>query len=194
MVRKPVRKLLGVAVIGLLSAFVLAPSMAGAQTVLGEAAPPSPGACVITSITPTPLPPGGSVLTVAGTAPAGVELQIYYNELVGVDGKPTNPSATPVVTVLVPESGQFSVQTPFVSVTTDVSANYTFGNQNFYATGCADPAGQVVVRVAGETIARAPLAFTGSSETPTYALVGLGALVVGLVIVLAARRRAHANG
>jgi LPXTG-motif cell wall-anchored protein len=183
------RKLLGVAVIGLLSAFVLAPSMAGAQTVPGEGAPPSPGECVITSITPNPLPEGGSALTISGTAPGGVELQIFYNELQGPDGKPTNPSATPVATVVVPGNGQFSVQTPFVSVATDVSANYTFGNENFYATGCSNVAGQVVVR----SVARA-LAFTGSSDTSTYVLVGLGALVVGLVIVVAARRRAHANG
>jgi LPXTG-motif cell wall-anchored protein len=132
------------------------------------------------------------VLTVAGTAPAGVELQIYYNQVVGSDGKPTDPSATPVATVLVPASGQFSVQTPFVSTATDVSANYTFGNKNFYATGCSNVAGQVVVRVQGETVARA-LAFTGSSGTPTFILVGVGALVVGLVILVAARRRAHAN-
>jgi LPXTG-motif cell wall-anchored protein len=193
-VRYPVRKILGVALFGVLAVFVSAPALAGAQTVPGEGAPPSPGDCVINSITPNPFPPGGSVLTVAGTAPAGVELQIYYNEVIGADGKPLNAGATPVASVVVPANGNFSVQTPFVSTTTDVSANYTFGNQNFYATGCSNVAGQVVVRVTPATVAAQTvtrLAFTGSSNTPTYVLIGLGAVIVGVVLVVASRRRAR---
>jgi LPXTG-motif cell wall-anchored protein len=38
------------------------------------------------------------------------------------------------------------------------------------------------------------LAFTGSSETPAYVFVGLAALVLGAVFVVAARRRARTDG
>ena len=197
--RNTVRKFLGAAILGLLGAVVIAPAIAGAQTTVpgeGGVEPPSPGACVINDITPDSIPEGGSALTVSGTAPAGVELFIYYNEVIGTDGKPTDSGASPVATVVVPSSGAFSVVTPSVTTATDVSANYTFGNKNFYATGCANIAGQVVVRVEveGTSVSRGALAFTGSSQTPTYLLVGLAAIVVGVVFVVAARRRSRTHG
>ncbi len=39
--------------------------------------------------------------------------------------------------------------------------------------------------------AAAALAFTGSSDTPSYVLIGIAAIVVGAVLVVAARRRSH---
>jgi len=37
----------------------------------------------------------------------------------------------------------------------------------------------------------AALAFTGSNNTPSYVLVGIAALVLGAVLVIAARRRSQ---
>jgi LPXTG-motif cell wall-anchored protein len=199
-VRNPVRKFLGVALIGLLGVFVAAPAIAGAQTevVPGEGAPASPGICSF-SVTPAEIPVGGTQLTVTGVVPIGAaQVQVFYNaDLLTFDEFKNPPAGVTPVGVGTPDaSGNFSI-TPGVVVTTatDVAVNYTFGNKNFYATLCSNPAGANVTRinVAGETVAR-PLAFTGSSETPTYVLVGLGAIAVGLVFVVAARRRSRVHG
>ena len=75
--------------------------------------------------------------------------------------------------------------------------NFTFGNQNAYTAACAGVAGEVVVRVQAAQVTRPPvveaqaLAFTGSSDTPMYVLIGIAAIVIGTVLVVAARRRSH---
>jgi LPXTG-motif cell wall-anchored protein len=48
-------------------------------------------------------------------------------------------------------------------------------------------AGQIQVSAASS----GSLAFTGSNQTLTYVLIALGLLAVGLVLVVATRRRAH---
>ena len=50
-------------------------------------------------------------------------------------------------------------------------------------------AGQIQVSAA--TSGSGSLAFTGSNQTLTYVLIALGLLAVGLVLVVATRRRAH---
>jgi LPXTG-motif cell wall-anchored protein len=73
-----------------------------------------------------------------------------------------------------------------------VSVNYTYGNKNAYVTGCTGPGGVTVLRAEGAAKA-ANLAFTGSSNTTTYVLIGAAAIVLGIVLVVAARRRSHVN-
>jgi LPXTG-motif cell wall-anchored protein len=81
----------------------------------------------------------------------------------------------------------------------DVTVGITDSPSSVYPPSdfCTDPFDGT--RVADEVVRRsaatsaASLAFTGSSGTPTYVLIGVGALAVGLVIVVAARRRVHAN-
>ncbi len=97
-----------------------------------------------------------------------------------------------------------------MTAATDISVNVTHGNQNAYGSGCATPEGDVVMRVEVKSSeatkprsheatkprsheatkpAAAALAFTGSSDTPSYVLIGIAAIVVGAVLVVAARRR-----
>ena len=71
----------------------------------------------------------------------------------------------------------------------NVSANYTYGPKNAYTTGCATVNGLVVVRV--EAQAATKLAFTGSNNTPSLILIGTVALIAGLVLVIAVRRRSE---
>ena len=189
--RNPVRKFLGAALIGLLGVFVAAPAIAGAQTVPGEGAPPVPGDCTF-SVTPNPVAALPANVTIAGTAPAGVTVELFVNGS-------TTPSASQVLPAS-PNPASFSFPLTVTTNNTQVDINYTYGNQNAYVQGCTDVAGTVVTRitvqVAGTTVVAAPaaLAFTGSNNTPTYVLIGVGAVVIGLVLVVAARRRSRVHG
>ena len=82
--------------------------------------------------------------------------------------------------------------------TVGISVNFTYGNQNAYTSVCTNTAvaGETVVRVKSEVVTRpaaaaAALAFTGSSDTPSFVLIGIAAVLVGAVLVVAARRRSH---
>jgi LPXTG-motif cell wall-anchored protein len=190
-VRNPVRKIWGVALVGVLGALFAFPMLAaGAQSGEGGVAPAPPGDCVILSVAPNPVPAFGTQVSITGTAPNGVTIVLFAN------GSPaTANSGTDVVSQLVTDN-TFSLKYT-VNSAVDLSVNFTFGNQNAYTAGCATPAGEVVVRVdvAGQAVTRTPtaqaqaLAFTGSNDTPSYVLVGVAALVVGGVLVVAARRR-----
>jgi LPXTG-motif cell wall-anchored protein len=109
------------------------------------------------------------------------------------NGVPAVAGPGDVVSQLVTD-GTFTL-TYTVTAATDISVNFTYGNQNAYTAGCALPSGEVVVRVdvkATETARpAASLAFTGSSDTPSYVLIGIAAVVVGAVLVVAARRRSN---
>jgi LPXTG-motif cell wall-anchored protein len=52
-----------------------------------------------------------------------------------------------------------------------------------------DPASATQQAAAGSR----SLAFTGSNDTPSYVLVGIAALVLGAVLVIAARRRSQVS-
>ncbi|MFN8027727.1 MAG: LPXTG cell wall anchor domain-containing protein [Acidimicrobiia bacterium] len=187
------RKIFGAALIATVSVFVLAPAIAGAQTttttfVPGEGAPPVPGDCTF-SVTPNPVAALPANVTVAGTAPAGVTVELFVNGS-------TTPAATQTLAAS-PDPAPFSFPLTVTANNTQVDINYTYGSQNAYVQGCTDVAGTVVTRItvqtAGENVAR-PLAFTGSNNTPTYVIIGAAAIVVGLVLVVAARRRSRVHG
>jgi LPXTG-motif cell wall-anchored protein len=191
-VRNPVRKFMGLALIGVFGALFALPMLAaGAQSGENGVPPDPPGDCVILSVAPNPIPAFGTQVTVSGTAPNGVTMVLF------ADGNPATPnSGTDVVTQLVTDN-TFTLKYT-VNAAVDLSVNFTFGNQNAYTAGCATPGGEVVVRVdvaAAEVTrpAAQALAFTGSSDTPSYVLIGIAAVVLGAVLVVAARRRSQVS-
>jgi LPXTG-motif cell wall-anchored protein len=183
---------------GALCALSVMPMLAaGAQTVPGEggAQPDPPGDCVILSVAPSPVPAFPTQVTVSGTAPNGVRMVLY------ADGVPAVPQAPSDVVVQDVTDNTFVLKYT-VNQPTNLSVNFTFGTDNgtdnAYTAGCATPGGEVVVRVevkAAEVKAAraktAALAFTGSSDTPSYVLIGIAAVVLGAVLVVAARRRSR---
>lgn len=184
--RNPVRKLMGVALVGVLGALFAMPMLAA-----GAADPPAPpGNCVILSVTPNPVTAFPATVTVSGTVPSGVHVTLYAQ---------TPPGTGPVVAVdqQDPVGTTFSLST-VLTASSNLSVNFTFGNQNAYTATCATPGGAVVVLVEAAQVtkpaaAAAALAFTGSNDTPSYVLVGIAALMLGAVLVVAARRRSQVS-
>jgi LPXTG-motif cell wall-anchored protein len=193
-VRHPVRKFVGVALIGVLAVFAMPMLAAGAANNSDDAGsggvdPPSPGLCINFNATAPNGIPGDVVGSV--DVPAGANLVI-------ITFTPTGG---------VPETHEFDVPSPAggtigftfpITTTGVVTANYLYGNQNAYATGCTGPGGILAIEISRPVPAAAPaaaakLAFTGSSDTPTYVLIGVAALVFGLVLVVAARRRSQVS-
>ena len=130
--RNPVRKFLGTALIGLLGVFVAAPAIAGAQTVPGEAHRRFP-ATAPSSVTPNPVAALPANVTVAGTAPGGVTVELFVNGS-------TTPSASQTLPAT-PDPGSFSFPLTVTVNNTQVDVNYTYGNKNAYVQGCTDVAG-----------------------------------------------------
>ncbi len=184
--RKSVRRLLGVALIGLVSAFVLAPTLAGAQTVPGEGpAPEPPGDC--TYVAPATVAALGDTITITGNAPAGVTVQLFVNG-----------GANPAQQVVLPNSPAFPAFSFNLQITADPTSfavSYLYGNKNAYTATCSAGGveGAVVSRVTVANNTASRLAFTGSSDTPTYVIVGAAAVILGLVFVVGARRRARTD-
>jgi LPXTG-motif cell wall-anchored protein len=193
-VRNPVRKMVGVALMAVLAALALPMLAAGAQTngsTGSNGVPPDPpGDCVILSVTPNPITALGTQVTVTGTAPStdNTTVVLYANGIPATANGAGDVVSQPVT------DGTFTLKYTVTAAPVDLSVNFTFGNQNAYTAGCATPGGEVVVRVTleAEQVTKPPaaaLAFTGSSDTPSYVLIGIAALVVGTVLVVAARRR-----
>jgi len=181
-VRKPVRSIWAAALAGVLGALfafpVLAPG-AGAQTT---------SVCTFTASGTAP-----GTIDVSVTSPAGAtEVRVTFT--------PDDASSTPQVFSRTPPAGggvtalQFTADGPGV-----VTANFFDAEGSAYGTGCSGPDG-----TEGISISRAPtapteapaaqaqaqaLAFTGSNDTPSYVLIGVAAVIIGLVFVVAARRR-----
>jgi LPXTG-motif cell wall-anchored protein len=191
-VRNPVRKFLGVALIGMLGVFVAAPAIAGAQTTTTTLIPGvGIGSCTYT--VPTTVAPNSPV-TVSGSAPGGVTVQLFVGGAITPTQEQTL-SGSP--STLVPFTFTFTAP---ATGSTSASVNYVYGGTgeaagNSYVADCIGDAGLVVTRISvgGEIVVR-PLAFTGSSNTPTYLLIGFGALAVGVVLVVASRRRSRVHG
>jgi LPXTG-motif cell wall-anchored protein len=193
-VRKSVRKFMGVAVLGALAAlFALPMASAGAQEFIpGEGPPPEPD-CLITAFGPTLVAPGDFPVdvTVEGTVVENADLTLFA--LLEGQAEPTQiafQSVTP---------GPFSISGE-VSGPATITIGVTYGPENAYAAACADENGLTTFEVESQGAARPPaaavtpaaqLAFTGSSDTPSYVLIGIAAIVVGAVLVVAARRRSH---
>jgi LPXTG-motif cell wall-anchored protein len=177
----------GVALVGLLGALALPMLAAGAQTTTTIPVDVG-GNCVVTVPPPTTVDAGAQV-TIAGSAPEGVTVVLFAN---GQAAEPT-PNTTDQTVVVVGASGQFELRyTPTATVT--LSVNFITAGSNAYTAVCADNAGRtnfpvtVNANEANKPKAQA-LAFTGSSDTPSYVLIGIAAVVVGAVLVVAARRR-----
>ena len=181
--RNAVRKSVGVALIGLLGALALPMLAAGAQE---GGAPVSPGACSLAASGTAPGPVTGTV-----TVPSGAtQVLVIFTPSEGDLTPQPHPYAAPAGGGVVDFS--FDVTVPGL-----VSANYLYGNQNAYATTCTGPGGVAAIEISRPRPAAAPaaqaLAFTGSSDTPSYVLIGIAAIVVGAVLVVAARRRSQVS-
>jgi LPXTG-motif cell wall-anchored protein len=194
-VRISVRKFVGVALMAVFGALLLPMATAGAQAFIpGEGPPPTP-ACVVTSFSPTAPQSqaafaAGVNVTVQGTidTPATLTLLATPND----GGTPPNPTGPPVV---LDEKavgvGNFSIS-GVVHQTSTITLGITYGPKDAYAAACATAGGLQAFNVNAETATRPPaaaLAFTGSSDTPSYVLIGIAAILAGAVLVVATRRR-----
>jgi LPXTG-motif cell wall-anchored protein len=148
-----------------------------ATSAAADEPPPSPGPCTFT-VTPNPVASFPADVVVSGSVPvSGVTVTVFINGV--ADGS-----------VVAGASLQFSIPV-HLTAAANISVNYFFGNQNAYSTGCATPEGALVVRVESAAAAAQAqaLAFTGSNNTHPFVLIGIAALVVGLVLTVGARRR-----
>jgi LPXTG-motif cell wall-anchored protein len=210
-VRKSVRKFVGVALMALLGVLALPMLAAGAQTngsTGSDGVPPDPpGACTF-DVTPNPVASVPTQVTISGTAPTSDNTHV----VLFVNGAPaTANSPSDIVATNPNPDGTYTLRYTVTSVPADgsglpLSVNFTFGNQNAYSAVCTGPGGITVIRVRvqtspAEVVRPAPaaqaqaqaLAFTGSSDTPSYVLIGIAAIVVGAVLVVAARRRSQVS-
>jgi LPXTG-motif cell wall-anchored protein len=186
-VRITVRKLVGVAVVAMLAAFVATPMVAASAGTMPGVGPPSPGFCNFT-VDNTNFPN----VVISGSTPVGADVVVEIR--FQADGSPT---AVLINTQHLAGGGDFSFAYNTGGAAGDVTVNYTYGNKNAYVTGCTGPGGVTVVRAEainkGGTSPQKALAVTGSNNTPSFVLIGLAALVLGFVFVMAARRRSQVN-
>lgn len=142
------------------------------------------------SVDPTTLPPTGGVVTVSGVAPGSSTVRIFTDGVLAA----TTQSA--------PVTGTFSAQV-FITASVEISVAL----DGYPTTPCIGVGGESVERggtgtgtgtggivVAGASAVRRNLAYTGSSDTKPFVLLGVGAVCVGLVLVVAARRRTRVHG
>jgi len=136
-------------------------------------------------------------VTITGTAPTADNTQV----VLFAGGAPATPNAPGEVVSTTPAlNGSFNLKYT-VNASVTLAVNFTYGATNSYTAACPTTGGEAVVRVpvsaggASNTPgtpaapAAAALAFTGSSDTPSFVLIGIAAVVVGAVLVVAARRR-----
>ncbi len=172
--RKSISKLIGVAVLGLLAAVVAVPAGSAVAQTVGRT-------CSFT-VNPDTFKEFPASTTVSGTAPAGSHVRVYVQ---------TNVAQTPVVAAVVDVSSSGAFSTPIgLTGPTTITVNFSNADNNGYATGCAQTLGVSAVRIDPVHVAGA-LAFTGSSNTPSIALIGTAAVVVGLALVVGVRRKAQ---
>ena len=183
--RNPVRKFVGVAVIAVLGVLFALPMLAaGAQ----EGGPPPTPDCVIDNATTTSVTFPTNV-TISGTLSLPATLTLFAEVPPGSGTKSAIQGPTDF------PAGPWSFTVNNVTQPTTFSVGITFGNQNAYTGACANAAGSPDITVSAEAAnasrPAAALAFTGSSDTPSFVLIGIAALVVGAVLVIAARRRSQ---
>jgi len=177
-VQRSVRRLTRVVTLGAIAAFAAVPLLATSAS-----AQSSEDAVCTFNVIPNPIsPPFPAAVHIEGTAPAGTAVTAFNG-------------ATPLVSTTANGAGNFSSGNFPVMPDTLVSATFTVAGSS-YSTGCANPEGLLVVRVtaAGESVQRAQaLAFTGSNNTTSFVLIGVTALVVGIVLTVGARRRSRVS-
>ena len=178
--KRSISKLIGAAALGLLVAIVAVPTgLAGAQTT---------GQTCSFSVSPDTFTSFPATTTVSGTAPAGSHVRVFVQSDV-------NQTPTVAAEVNAASNGSFSSQFT-VTGPTSITVNFSTADNNAYATGCAENLGVTTVtippvQVAGSSVTAASLAFTGSSNTPSIALIGTAAVVVGAALVVGVRRKAR---
>jgi LPXTG-motif cell wall-anchored protein len=184
-VRNTVRKLMAFTVIAVVGAFVASPVLVASAGTMPGVPPASPGDCSF-NVDNTNFPS----VVISGTTPAGADVVVEIR--FQADGSPT---PLLIHSEHLASGGAFSFTYNTGGAAGNVTVNYTFGTDNAYATGCTGPGGVTVVRAEAISKGTAPkaLAFTGSSNTPTFVVIGLAALVLGFVFVVAARRRSQVN-
>ena len=176
--QRSVRRLTRVVILGAIATFAAVPLLATSAS-----AQSSEDAVCTFNVLPNPIPPPfPAAVHIEGTAPPGTEVTAFSG-------------ATALVTTTTNAAGNFSSANFAVFPETDVSASFSVAGGS-YATGCADPQGLLVVRVTAlaENVQRAQaqaLAFTGSNNTTSFVLIGVTALVVGIVLTVGARRRSR---
>ena len=185
-----VRKLLGVTVMAVMAGTFAFAGVAAAGTdgmPGGPTPPPDPG-CSFSIVVNTPggvvpQPPGPVSITVSGAI--GGDFTGAIVTLL-VDGGPADSQAVNA------SDGSFVFGPLNVPVPSDVSIEYSYGNENAYTNFCIGPGGQSVVRISPAALAAAvarPLAFTGSSDTTRNVLIAIAAIVFGTLLVVGTRRR-----
>ncbi len=176
-----VRRFTRMAVVGAIAAFVAVPLLATSASAVDAGA----GAVCTFNVLPNPVPAGGTV-HIEGTAPAGSTVTAF---------DVTNPG-TPIelISTVTDATGNFHSADFAITPPRDISATFTLAGSN-YATGCANAEGLLVTRVEAAVVQQQAqaLAFTGSNNTTSFVLIGVTALIVGMVLTVGARRRSRVS-
>jgi len=131
------------------------------------------------SVDPTVLPIGGGIVTVSGVAPGTTIVRVFLD---GVFAASTQSA---------PVTGAWSVDV-FITASVEI----TVALDDYPATPCIGVGGENTDTgvLVGGSGGRRRLPFTGTSETKPFVLAGLGAVCLGLVLVVASRRRTRVQG
>jgi LPXTG-motif cell wall-anchored protein len=181
-VRTSVRKLVIAGAVAVIGVFAMAPMLAASAGTM-VVAPPSPGQCTF-DVNNVNFPD----VVISGSTPVGADVVIEIR--FQADG---SPNAALIESQHLAAGGAFSFSYNTGGAAGGVTANYTYGNKSAYVTGCTGPGGVTVVRAESLKGPSKSLAVTGSSNTTMFVLIGFAALVLGLVFVVAARRRSSVN-
>ena len=171
-------------------ALVALGGLAGAASAAGEVDLGEGGEQLCTfNILPNPLPADGNV-HLEGLAPP-------FATVIASRADDLNDPPTALAEAQADASGAFVSANFHLDGPTDIVANFFLEGEahlNAYAKGCGDPEGNLVVRVLGASASQSqaqPLALTGSNNTSTFVMIGVAALVVGIVLTVGARRRSR---
>ena len=142
------------------------------------------------NVLPNPMPASGQV-HIEGSAPA-------FATVIASRADDLNDPPTPLAEAQADGAGAFVSADFHLDGPTDVVANFFLEGEahtNAYAKGCGDPQGNVVVKVLGAEAQQAAqaLALTGSNNTGTFLMIGVAAVVVGIVLTVGARRRSQVS-
>ena len=171
------RKILAIVGVAVFGAAFWGASIAGAQvapTTTTTAASPSVFACTFT-LSSTSMGVGGGPVQVSGTAPADTIVHISVN---GVEAATAHSNNV---------TGAWGPVTVNITATSTIAVSL---GASYPATPCI---GVGTVTVATPAPAQA-LPRTGSNDTKPFVLIGATILLVGVALVLAARRRDRTHG